>query len=104
MKIFLKTPITFFVLFFCVAICSAQIPSTVKVIDTLPSKILDSVVVNAWLKASDASYIADVEGTKIYAGKKTNTASQPKPSTGYSKKTFAVSAFIDILLKLMNAL
>ena len=38
--------------------------------------MLDSVIVNGWQKTSDVSYttsyLADVEDTKIYAGKKTN--------------------------------
>ena len=72
MKIFLKIPVTFFVLFFYINLCAAQIAERVNVKDTFPAKILDSVIVNKWLKAPGASYIADVEGTKIYAGKKTN--------------------------------
>ena len=40
--------------------------------DTLPGKTLDSVFVNARFKASDASYLPDVVGINLYAGKRTN--------------------------------
>lgn len=69
MKIFLRTSATLFILFFCATFCGAQVG---KAVDTLPSRVLDSVIINAWLKAASAAYMPDVEDTKIYAGKKTN--------------------------------
>src|SRR5450432_3836194 len=82
MKAFLKIAITFFGLFFYVNLCSAQIAARVNVKDTVHARMLDSVIVNKWLKASDVSYIADVEGTKIYAGKKTNEVILSNKITG----------------------
>jgi Fe(3+) dicitrate transport protein len=41
--------------------------------DSLPVKILEKVTVTGQLKASNASYLPDVTGTSVYAGKKTNT-------------------------------
>ena len=73
MKIFLKTFIISVVSFYYGYQCSAQITTAINVNDTVPAKILDSVIINTWLKASDAYFISDVEGTKIYAGKKTNS-------------------------------
>ena len=72
MKFFLKTFITSFTLLFYINLCSAQISTRVNIHDTLPAKTLDSVIVNTWHKLY-GSYIPDVEGTMIYAGKKTNT-------------------------------
>ena len=63
--------VIFFILFLNGEIGFAQISAGVNPKDSVRSKILDSVIVNAWIKASDASYIPDVEGTKIFAGKKT---------------------------------
>lgn len=41
--------------------------------DTLPVKILDSVILNAKLRASDVSYLDNVDGMNIYAAKHTNS-------------------------------
>ena len=73
MKLLFKIPIQFLLLSVCVNVCSAQVHSQAKPKDSISTKQLDSVRVNAWLKASDASFMKEVEGTKIYAGKKTNS-------------------------------
>ncbi len=41
--------------------------------DTMPSKTLDNVIINAKLRASNASYLPDIEGVNIYSGKRTNS-------------------------------
>lgn len=41
--------------------------------DTVPGQILDSVTISTKQKAFDASYLNDISGIKIYAGKRTNT-------------------------------
>src|SRR4051794_38031360 len=43
--------------------------------DTIPTNILDSVIVNAYIRSKDATYLPDVQGMNIFAGKKTNTIS-----------------------------
>ena len=74
MKLPLKSLIIFFVLGFYVGFCQAQVGKKKNVKkDSLNIEMLDTVIVNAWLKASVASYMPEVEGTKIYSGKKTNT-------------------------------
>ena len=78
----MKTAITFFAFIFYINQCSAQIPVKVNVNDTAHTKILDSVIVNAWLKASDATYMPDVKDTKIYAGKKTNAVTLSNKTIG----------------------
>jgi Fe(3+) dicitrate transport protein len=40
--------------------------------DTLTNKSLDSVIVSTYINNAKAKYLSDVEGTNIYAGKKTN--------------------------------
>ncbi|MEO7044996.1 MAG: TonB-dependent receptor, partial [Ferruginibacter sp.] len=72
MKVFFKIAILFFTQFFFADQCSAQVPKKDNVNDTIHVKTLDSIIVNAWNKRSGGSYMPDVEGTKIYAGKKTN--------------------------------
>lgn len=52
---------------------NAQLNKTIHHNDSLSEKILDSVLVNAQLKASNQSYLPDVIGTRLFAGKKTNT-------------------------------
>ena len=51
MKFFLKILITSFVLLFYINLCFAQARTPVNINDTLPVKTLDSIIVNAWLKA-----------------------------------------------------
>ena len=52
--------------------CFAQDLSPDALSDTLPVRILDSVIINARSKQFNTSYLTDVTGTKIYAGKRTN--------------------------------
>lgn len=66
----MKLSLIFFGLFFYTNLCFAQF-GRINTNDTLPAKVLDSVIVNSFLKTSGA-YIANIKGTKIYAGKKTN--------------------------------
>ncbi len=40
--------------------------------DTLTNKISDSVIVSTYINNAKVKYLSDVEGTNIYAGKKTN--------------------------------
>jgi len=58
-----------FFLFFSQTI-NAQINP--EAVDTIGNKTLDSVVVSTYLANAKANYLADVVGTNIYAGKKTN--------------------------------
>jgi Fe(3+) dicitrate transport protein len=72
MKFFLKIFILSFTLIlnFNLAFSQISAPSTIN--DSLPVKTLDSIIVNAWHKLY-GGYIPDIEGTNIYAGKKTNS-------------------------------
>jgi len=54
-----------------VLFCPAQNLQTEE--DTLPIRSLDSITVNARARQFDASFLNDVSGIKIYAGKRTNT-------------------------------
>jgi len=65
-------------------LCKAQDLSP-NVIDTFPAKMLDSVIVSTWLKASSASYLNDVVGSNIYAGKKTNAVILSDKTTGIAQ-------------------
>lgn len=71
MKILLKATTSIFILSIA-NLCNAQNFSGKITTDTFPVGTLDTVVVNAWLKASSSSYLQDVSGTRIFAGKKTN--------------------------------
>ena len=57
----------------CITNCFAQNLTPDILNDTLPVKTLDSVTVSTRLKQFNASYLTDVVGTKVYAGKRTNT-------------------------------
>lgn len=52
--------------------------------DSLPVKILEKVTVTGQLKASNASYLPDVTGTSVYAGKKTNAITLSSPSPDFA--------------------
>ena len=52
--------------------------------DTLPVQTLDSITVNTRLKQFNASYLTDVIGTKVYAGKRTNTLTLSQNINGLS--------------------
>ncbi|MBK5273209.1 MAG: hypothetical protein JJE22_19580, partial [Bacteroidia bacterium] len=73
MRFVLKIKLIGFALCFQAAICFAQQTNAFADTDTLPGKTLDSVFVNAQLRISDASFIPDINGMNIYAGKRTNT-------------------------------
>ena len=60
-------------LFGYTANCFAQNLTPDALNDTLPVQTLDSVTVSARSKQFNASYLTDIVGTKIYAGKRTNT-------------------------------
>ncbi len=61
------------ILMFFSASVSAQITKTKAIRDTINGKTLDSVIVSAQFKASEASYLPNVSGMNIFAGKRTNT-------------------------------
>ncbi len=71
-KFFFKIKYFGFIICNNAGICTAQQINTNKVIDTLHSKTLDSIIVSARLRASNVSYLADISGMNIYAGKRTN--------------------------------
>ena len=52
--------------------------------DSLPVHTLDSVTVSTKLKQFNASYLSDVIGTKVYAGKRTNTLTLSQNINGLS--------------------
>ena len=52
--------------------------------DTLPFQTMDSVTVNTRLRQFNASYLADVVGTRVYAGKRTNTLTLTQNINGLS--------------------
>ncbi|MEP7231617.1 MAG: TonB-dependent receptor [Ginsengibacter sp.] len=54
----------------CLSQANGQISKLQK--DTLPSKILDSIFISMYYKNAAPKYIAEVAGTNIYSGKKTN--------------------------------
>ena len=55
-------------------VCSAQkIKPTDNIHDTIKVKTLDSVIILSKLRPVNNLYLPDIRGTKIYAGKKTNT-------------------------------
>ena len=62
--------------------CFAQDLTLVN--DTLPVQTLDSVIVSTRSKQFNASYLTDVIGTKIYAGKRTNTLTLSQNINGLS--------------------
>ncbi|MBS1654782.1 MAG: TonB-dependent receptor, partial [Bacteroidetes bacterium] len=72
MKFVIRFSIVFLGVFFYQNL-NAQLNKTIHHNDSLSEKILDSVLVNAQLKASNQSYLPDVIGTILFAGKKTNT-------------------------------
>ncbi|MEP6726594.1 MAG: hypothetical protein ABJC98_12280, partial [Bacteroidota bacterium] len=49
-----------------------QVNSFAQQKDSIKIRSLDSVIVNAQLKVQEASYLPDVNGMNIYAGKRTN--------------------------------
>ena len=53
--------------------CFAQNLAPDALNDTLPVQTMDSVTISTRLKQFKASYLTDVNGTKVYAGKRTNT-------------------------------
>jgi Fe(3+) dicitrate transport protein len=72
MKLCLKKIVAASVIFSSVNFCSAQKNETGVKNDTLPAGTLDSVIVNAYIRSKDATYLPDVQDMNIYAGKKTN--------------------------------
>ena len=73
MKTFLRKNILMALLIGYITNCFAQNLSPDSLNDTLPVQTLDSVTVSARSKQFNTSHLTDVVGTKIYAGKRTNT-------------------------------
>jgi len=63
--------------------------------DTLINKISDSVIVSAYIQNAKATYLPDVAGTNIYAGKKTNIV-YPDPSRANLVQNMSRTAFAKI--------
>ena len=84
MKTFLKTQFASAFLLAWSNICIAQNINSGIVEDTIPVQTLDSVVITSKSKQSAASYLNDIEGTKIYAGKRTNTLTLSSNINGLS--------------------
>ena len=59
----------------CINLSKAQDNLRTTQNDTIPTTTLDSVIVNAYIRSKDASYLPDIQGMNIFAGKKTNTVS-----------------------------
>ena len=84
MKSFLKINLVFVFSIVYTNICIAQNIDPETQADTLPVQTLDSVVINSKLKQSQISYLSDIDGTKIYAGKRTNTLTLSSKINGLS--------------------
>jgi len=84
MKTFLRKYILMALLFGYTANCFAQNLTPDALNDTLPVQTLDSVTVSARSKQFNASYLTDIVGTKIYAGKRTNTITMSHNVNGLS--------------------
>lgn len=75
--------------------CTAQKNKTFQLSDTIPSAMLDSVNVNAYIRSKDQTFLPDVQGMHIFAGKKTNTI-QLKNSTANLAQNLVRTAFAQI--------
>jgi len=84
MKTILRKNILMALLTGCITNCFAQNLTPDVLNDTLPVKTLDSVTVSTRLKQFNASYLTDVVGTKVYAGKRTNTLTLSQNINGLS--------------------
>ncbi len=84
MKTFLKINGLIGLFIGCGNICFAQNFANGNANDTLPVQTLDSVFVNSKLRSSGASYLPQVEGAMVYAGKRTNTLTLPYSTNGLS--------------------
>ena len=82
MKLYSKIKCTVIVCCFYSVQCDAQKLSTKTKLDSLSEKTLDSIIVYAKLKASDATYLPDLMGMNIYAGKRTNALLLTDNTTG----------------------
>jgi Fe(3+) dicitrate transport protein len=63
-------------------LCQDIVPGVLN--DTLPIQTMDSITVNARIKQFNASYLTDVIGAKVYAGKRTNTLTLSQNINGLS--------------------
>jgi Fe(3+) dicitrate transport protein len=72
MKLYLNLKCIFFAIYFYASACDGQQLPANAITDSLSGKTLDSIIVYAKLKASDATYLPDIAGMNIYAGKRTN--------------------------------
>ena len=64
--------------------CFAQNLAPDALNDTLPVQTMDSVTVSTRLRQFNASYLSDVIGTKVYAGKRTNALTLSQNINGLS--------------------
>lgn len=89
-----RKKIVLFSLCFCQLIVSkAQNLSENSSTDTLPSGVLDSVVVNSFIRAQ--TFLKDINGVQIFSGKKTNTV-QLNPAVCNLSQNIARNAFAQI--------
>jgi Fe(3+) dicitrate transport protein len=63
-------------------LCQDIVPGVLN--DTLPIQTMDSVTVNTKIKQFSSSYLNDIAGTKVYAGKRTNTLALSQNINGLS--------------------
>ena len=84
MKTVLRKNIIMVVLVVYTTDCFTQNLATDALNDTLPVQTLDSITVSTRLKQFNASYLTDVVGTRIYAGKRTNTLTLSQNINGLS--------------------
>jgi Fe(3+) dicitrate transport protein len=79
--------------FFQFAICKAQNLAKTPATDTVPSGVLDSVVVNSFIRTQ--TFLHDVNGVQIFSGKRTNLV-QLNPSSYNLSQNIARNAFAKI--------
>ncbi len=84
-----------FLLFSLAAVCTSLYSQNKKNDETLKAKILDSVRVSIYIRNSSPDFLPDVEGGRIYAGKKTNTVS-PDPAGMNLAQNITRTAFAKI--------
>jgi Fe(3+) dicitrate transport protein len=84
MKTALRKNILMVLLIGCTTNCFTQDLMPGAGNDTLPMQTMDSVTVSTRIKQFNASYLTDVAGTKVYAGKRTNTLTLSQNINGIS--------------------
>lgn len=95
MKFYFKEVILFFAVISNVKMSLAQNNLAAKGNDTIPDGTLDSVIVNAYIRSKDQTYLPDVQDMNIFSGKKTNSI-QLNSGTANLAQNLARTAFAQI--------